>query len=218
MSLSKGIISSIEDESLKNFYPCLFLGVVSDPTSDRIALETVVRRSGVVRGGRFLLEHKYEGHACSLSELFGIFLPLLSCPEANIRDGLIAITRMFSRESRCALHPYSLQPKEAPGITELRKEMGLLGPFEVREVSHPHGTAEAFIRFERPGEILTWCKAHDFRYIVGLTEASGSRVVSDYAIPAWKDTDDFSEWLGIPGEMNVASSQIQAALLYKNSD
>lgn len=221
MKIYKGVVSSSEDAILKAIYPCLFIGVISDPTPGRVALESVLRRSASIKNGQFFLEHKYEGHACSLSELFGIFLPLGSCPETKIRDGLISITRMFSGEKNCDLHPYlhSLQPKQTPGFKELSREIRLLTPFEVREVSHPHGTAEAFIRIERPNEVLAWCKAHQFRYIIGLkSESSGSVVVSDDATPAWNNTEGFAEWLNMSGELNVASSQIQAALLYKNSD
>lgn len=217
MHLTNGLVRENDDALLKAIYPCLFFGVVLSQTPDQTK-NTALERSSSLKPGQFILEHKHEGHACSVSNLFGVFLPVKSCPSPTIPEALIRISETFSSETRCALHPYLLTApqKNVPGISELRIELGQLGPFEVRSVSHPDGTSEAFIRLDHPDLVLAWCKGNIFQFVVGL-KAEGTTPVIKQEILPWANLKEFAAWLRQP-KLDTSIDRIQAALLYKNSD
>lgn len=183
---TKGVLGEsldLEDYGFeKLIYPSFFLGMNYEPRSPFALTEN---ESHSLKEGQFFILHTFEGHATSLVGLGGIFLPIPTSKNEQVFERLRQIARKYDGEEKCLLHPWMSRTeqvatqKELPGFLDLERDMREIGPFRVRTLGYPHGTAEALIRFDNVDEVYLWLKRHGFQYIAEFTSKTKEEITID---------------------------------------
>lgn len=181
-----GIIEpyNLEDFGIRELLlPSFFIGFilpVRPGNIERISPEDVAKEKQLMAtknfaDGQFVLDHQYEGYACTHRTLLGIFLPLSACSSPEILLKLLRVTREF--------HP------KHPHVESVEKEKWIqilhdIGPL----IANDGDIEEAFIRV-RPSEAYPWLQRY-FTYVTSFSGPSNDDLQIDLnSIPSLMNVD-----------------------------
>lgn len=198
--------------------PAFFVGIVSG--SGHPVTEGDFTRE--LSAGQFLFRHQYSGTDCRHVYLWGVFLPILSCPDKELRARLEMIPDVVGSCTR----------DECPGINPYLRDLGPM-QFDFDRMDIVGG--EAFLEFSScAGACFDWLKRKQFEYIVEMDlrkERSERRITRTKPLE-WPDLASFAEWLSCQGRFPLVKktysqdkerivtqpARVSSAFLYQNSD
>lgn len=190
---AKGVLA-IDDAF---FMPCFFVGVV-----DKKGFETAGKE------GLLSYEHQCDGHGCSQRNIHGLFLPLWSCRDENVRVRFLRMAETFSGYN------------EPLPIADLKIAF--------------YSAVEAYVPFFDIDQAYSWLLRNGLEYISDIDphvplayqdnvsrneveEAVASKSIRTTPL-AWKSLDAFADWMRAASGLPLDRCEFTVGWIYVNSD
>ena len=119
------------------------------------------------KDGQFVFHHQFAGHQCNIANLVGIFLPLRTCKDYEVRTQFQHMAGHFHPG-----HPLISRVYAKMWAPALRG----IGPLEAA----PTDVEEAFVRFSNVGQTYLWLKDR-FEYVAEFSGLGNEELEAEAA-------------------------------------
>ncbi len=204
---------------LPNF-PCLWLGRI--PPSEGNIHHRVFNEANEIPNqfkiGEFYINHFYQSSSCDVVSLRGIFLPLNTCRNQDIVDGLESLRKRYYDR------PFASVDPNLDEVLKLRNELIKIGPLDISKTFRSVG--EAYMPFSVSEKTYQWLRSNFEMVTKALDKEDGYFIVEvlETSRLPWPNMAEFTNWLfnydtnKTQLREEAIQTLIMGAFIYPNSD